>query len=192
MALTGDTHNLVMSHLDESTEHRTLAIDATCGKGRDTLFLATLGFSNILALDVQESAIEQSKELIGNAEGLTSEVSFICDGHQHMSDHLPTHLSNSKAQCIMFNLGYLPSADKSITTQVESTLKALSTSLQLLSPSGILSIMVYPGHDAGAKEHEAIKHWLSELDAEWHYTQRQGIVPTTSSPVLYLINRLPL
>ena len=188
MALTDEAHALIRSHLEKNSIALELAIDATCGKGRDTLFLATLGFRAVLAFDIQTSAIDQTKSVLANRRDLECKVTLIRDSHETMSSHIKTEHS-LRAQCIMFNLGYLPSADKSISTEAASTISALTSSLNILSPDGIISIMVYPGHLAGAEEYRAIKSWLSTLDESWCHAKYDGAVPTDTSPILYLLHR---
>lgn len=56
--------------LEESVCKGDTVIDATCGNGNDTLFLSnTVGENgDVLAFDIQQQAIEKTKEvLIGNA-----------------------------------------------------------------------------------------------------------------------------
>lgn len=49
----------------------------------------------------------------------------------------------------MFNLGFLPGGDKTVTTTYESTVKALGHCLNLLNFNGIVTVALYPGHTAG-------------------------------------------
>jgi hypothetical protein len=70
---------------------------------------------------------------------------------------------HGKASAVVFNLGYLPGGEKSITTSAESTLGALDAALELLRPGGIISLLVYVGHAGGEEEHRAILHWLEEV-----------------------------
>ena len=45
------------------TDERNIAVDFTCGQGFDTLFLAQ-HYNNVVAFDIQEDAISQSKQRI--------------------------------------------------------------------------------------------------------------------------------
>lgn len=65
----------------------------------------------------------------------------------------------------MFNLGYLPAdtADKQIMTVPESSIAALESSLQLLRPGGIITIVLYPGHRGGDTEAAAVEAWAARL-----------------------------
>jgi len=64
----------------------------------------------------------------------------------------------------MYNLGYLPGGDQRVTTKHDSTLESLKQALQLLTPGGIISIVLYPGHREGAEEKEKVIPFCKELD----------------------------
>ena len=54
----------------------------------------------------------------------------------------------------------------SIITSADSTIKALNESLQLLSHNGIVTIILYTGHEGGAEEGEAVSRWANSLDQD--------------------------
>ena len=64
----------------------------------------------------------------------------------------------------MFNLGYLPGGDHSIATKFETTAKAITQSMNLLSPGGLISIGVYYGGDSGFEEKNALMEWIKTID----------------------------
>lgn len=66
---------------------------------------------------------------------------------------------------VMFNLGYLPAgdADKTIITEPESTLAALEAALLLLRPGGVITAVLYPGHEGGGREAAAVEAWAAGL-----------------------------
>lgn len=165
----------------ESAPAPVFAIDATCGNGHDTLALAKMLFgttagvvqhtpARLLAIDIQPEAIAQTEALLCEA-GFSGEVadgriSLICGSHADIHDHIYSHLpSGAKAAAIIFNLGYLPGGDKTITTTAETTIEAAEAALGALQKGGILSITMYSGHDAGAKEKEALMAFATELDS---------------------------
>ncbi len=143
------------------------AVDATVGNGHDTLFLAkTLApHGKVFGFDIQPIALENARKRLAN-ENLSNIIYFFNQGHEHMIEAIknidPTYIQN-RIQSIIFNLGYLPGTDKQITTQASTTLEALNKSLEILFPSGILSIMVYPGHAAGKIEKEKINFWINDI-----------------------------
>ena len=66
-------------------------------------------------------------------------------------------------QGIMFNLGWLPGGDKSVTTRLETTLKAVQAGLTLLDKGGLMTICIYPGHEEGDREREALLKYVASL-----------------------------
>ena len=60
----------------------------------------------------------------------------------------------------MFNLGYLPASDRTITTTADSSLRAIRTAAELLKPGGILTVLAYVGHASGAEEAAAVEKLL--------------------------------
>ncbi len=75
-------------------------------------------------------------------------------------------------------MGYLPGGDKSITTNYQSTIKAIDNALKLLNNKGMILITVYPGHKAGFEEHKAIENYLKKLKNYqinyYHNTRKKG------------------
>ena len=136
-------------------------IDATCGNGHDTLWLAQR-CDWVYAFDLQKKAINTAEKF--TSENGCHNVTFINESHEKISEFVKEHV-----RIIMFNLGYLPGGDKDITTKKDSTIKALSASLQLLEVDGILSVMLYPGHPAGREERDAVLSWASALDEKIYH-----------------------
>ena len=88
----------------------------------------------------------------------------------------------------MFNFGYLPKADKMITTTAATSVHALQSALEKLSSDGLLSLICYPGHEQGYIETRAIKQWLTGLDSQTvSIQQHQSQKPTDTTPILYLV-----
>ena len=90
-----------------------LCIDATAGRGRDTLLLARLTgpTGRVIALDIQPEAVEATRSLL-RAEG----VSGWCEVHQLGHQELEKVAQPGTAGCIVFNLGWLPGGDHRIHT----------------------------------------------------------------------------
>lgn len=139
-------------------------VDATCGNGHDTLAMAKMGAGKIYAFDIQDAAIKSTAALL-DKEGIPSgKVQLILDSHENMCNHI-----NEKVKVIVFNLGYLPSADKSIITQKDSTITAVSEAMKLLQKDGLICISMYSGHDGGAEEKQMLLDFAESLDERtWH------------------------
>lgn len=136
------------------------AVDATMGKGRDTLWLCQrVGpQGRVYAFDVQPEAVDRTRSLL-EAEGLLDRATLFCEGHQHMAECV-----REPVDAVMFNLGWLPGAPHAVTTRAETTLQAVDAALSLLKPQGLLTVCVYPGHAEGARELEALRAWAGCLD----------------------------
>lgn len=145
-----------------------LAVDATAGNGHDTLFLAqAVGRQGqVYALDVQEAALRATEQRL-EAAGLLERATLIQGGHEHWARLLPPNL-RGRIAVVMFNLGYLPGSDKSLSTQADTTVQALVEAAEWLRPGGLLSVLVYLGHAQGPREASAVAGWLTELESRGH------------------------
>ena len=158
-------------------------IDATCGNGHDTQFLAECvgNAGKVIAFDIQEAAITSSQQRITDA-GYQDRVDFHQTSHCDMADHAkPTSIS-----AIMFNLGYLPGQDHQLTTEASETLIALQAAVTLLQPGGALSIICYPGHDAGAVEAKAVEAWMTAKTNNGWRVAKYALLGT-KKPAPYLL-----
>ncbi|MBR4539203.1 MAG: class I SAM-dependent methyltransferase [Clostridia bacterium] len=135
------------------------AVDATMGNGHDTLFLCQLvgEGGRVYAFDVQAQAVESTKKRLTEA-GVFSRAALFCLGHEHMAEKVEGPIAAA-----VFNLGWLPGGDHSVTTHWETTKKAVESALSLLKPLGVLVICAYPGHQEGDRERSALTDFLSAL-----------------------------
>ena len=137
-----------------------MVVDATVGNGNDTLFLAKLvPNGKIFGFDIQKDAIDRTKKLLDDNH--INNYQLYQEDHQNIKDILKEY--TNKISLIVFNLGYLPNGDKTITTKYTSTIKAINKSLELLNNKGKILITVYPGHDEGLKESNELKKYLKKL-----------------------------
>lgn len=135
-------------------------IDATMGNGHDTLKLAQwVGPEGLVhAFDIQPQALQSTQERL-QAHDVLAHCRLHLQGHQFMSEAV-----NEEVSVVLFNLGYLPGQDKLITTEVETTLIAIKQGLDLLKESGVLIVVVYPGHEQGRIEQKALDQWVTKVD----------------------------
>lgn len=138
------------------------AVDATAGNGNDTLFLSqVVGPDGVLyAFDNQPSAIGKTAEKIKASQN-KPRLYLINDGHENMQKYV-----NQKVQAVMFNLGYLPGTGHRFCTKPESTLIALEQAKNLLAVNGIITVVVYTGHEGALKEKNVVDSWASSLPQE--------------------------
>lgn len=165
-------------------------IDATSGNGHDTLFLAKLILSDekghIIALDIQQQAVENTRQLLkDNLKGLPGNISTYRQCHSTF----PSFLEKESVALIVYNLGYLPGGNKSLTTLSDTTLKSLEAASSLIAPGGAISITCYPGHAAGKPEEELALHFAATLNPqEWSSCHHKWL-NRKNAPSLILIQR---
>lgn len=173
-----------LSHefLAEVLDKEAVAVDATMGNGNDTAFLAGLA-GQVYAFDVQELALVKTQERLTNL-GLTN-VHLIHAGHEQVDQYVPS------LRAAIFNLGYLPSADKSVITQPETTLIALEKILDRLEVGGRVSMMIYYGHEGGEMEKDSVLAFVSQLDQTMFTAMLyQPLNQKNHPPFLVMIERL--
>ncbi|MCR5175841.1 MAG: class I SAM-dependent methyltransferase [Anaerovibrio sp.] len=160
-------------------------VDATSGAGKDTLFLAQnkQDDAHIYAFDVQPTAMLQTKNTTREFSG---DITYILDSHENIGQTV-----ESKLDLVVFNLGYLPGGDHSITTVPEVTVKAVESVLKNLAVNGLLSIMVYPGHPSGKEEGVHLMILLEELPKEdYSVVKCQLTNHDETAPYLYLVEKV--
>ncbi len=180
-------HHIIREHLQAGD----IALDATCGNGHDTLFLQQLiGNTGILyAFDIQLLALEITQKRLQQVNA-SPQTTLIQASHSDMVKHIPTAL-HGKVAAIMFNLGYLPGADKSVKTCTKTTLPALNAAIELLAINGILTVMAYPGHPGGDEESLQIDKWLEQIDQNRvNVTTYYSHVPKPHAPRLHLVKKI--
>ena len=155
-----------------------VVVDATMGNGHDTLFLTQCVSpgGHVFAFDVQAAALIETRKRVP-AEVTT----LIHAGHETMRAHVPVEL-HGKVSAVMFNLGYLPGADKALITRTETTMIAVQEALNLLKPGGVLTITVYPGHEGGAEESRHMAEWAATLDSRRFEVQHLRPVNRAAAP----------
>ena len=161
-------------------------VDATMGNGKDTLFLCDLvgDAGHVYAFDVQPEAVERTRERMKEA-GFESRTTLLLAGHETMAEHV-----RGPVQAVMFNLGWLPGAEHIVTTKTDTTLRAVRASLDLIAPGGIVTVCVYPGHEEGTRELEALKAYVSGLSVRTFNVLYHSFVNASSqTPQLFLIQK---
>lgn len=160
-----------------------VAVDATAGNGHDTLFLArkTGPGGRVYAFDVQEAAIASTRQRLRDAGISEGSFCLLHCGHEELEERLPSEL-RGRVKVIMFNLGYLPGSDKEVITRAASTLRAVRSALEWLAPGGLLTVVVYPGHEGGAEEAREIATLFASLPAKPHEVQHLRPVNRSAAP----------
>lgn len=156
--ITAWCRRMMGGHIREGS----LCIDATMGNGNDTEYLCRMAgeTGSVLAFDIQPEAIAHTqKRLRENLDYCNYRL--ILDSHSHMNQYV----QENSADCIAFNLGYLPGGDHSLATKPGTTIEALEQGLGILRRGGAMSVCIYSGGDSGFAEKDAVLRWLGQLDS---------------------------
>jgi len=185
MHFTVEAQKFAKKHLSLGS----IAIDATCGNGFDTLFLAEhVGSSGVVyGVDIQVRAIESVRQKLSE-QGTLPQCRLINDSHSNLGSFVDAeHIG--RVSVIMFNLGYLPFGDKAIVTTPKTTLVGLELAVTLLDTGGLISVLAYPGHAGGLEESQCVEKWIGE-----HTTSLEAVrfhdKGNTRSPILWLLTKL--
>ncbi len=157
--------------LPDLIEDGDAVVDATCGNGKDSVVLARVlcqkKSTSLHCIDIQEQAVEHTKTLLlREVPDFFEHVRFYVGSHET----LPS-VGSPGPKLILYNLGWLPGSDKTVTTRVSSTLISVTRALELLRPGGVVNITCYPGHKEGEEEERALTLLSDSLDPKrWNCT----------------------
>eukprot|EP00208_Stichococcus_sp_RCC1054_P004088 CAMPEP_0206148094 /NCGR_PEP_ID=MMETSP1473-20131121/35532_1 /ASSEMBLY_ACC=CAM_ASM_001109 /TAXON_ID=1461547 /ORGANISM="Stichococcus sp, Strain RCC1054" /LENGTH=242 /DNA_ID=CAMNT_0053545291 /DNA_START=90 /DNA_END=818 /DNA_ORIENTATION=+ len=161
-------------------------VDATCGRGWDSLLLCQMigPYGTLIAMDIQESALESTKKLLNDR--LDSEhmpnVQLVHMCHSRLREVLTEEVHPS---LVCFNLGYLPHApDKAVKTEASTTAVALHTALQAITKGGAVVAAAYVGHEGGREELEICQQIFRDLDTQDWVSSEIQVVNRVDSPHL--------
>lgn len=178
-----DKNALKLSHeyLKAHVKTGDVAVDATMGRGRDTLLLAQLvgAGGKVYAFDIQEDALTSTRLLL-NENNITN-TSLILDSHHKIKDYVKT------AKCVVFNLGFLPGGDHAIFSHSDTSIKAIEESLSIIPPDGFVSICSYYGGDTGFEEKDNLLNYLSSLDPKSYTVMLHSFHNRPNCPPLFII-----
>lgn len=186
-AITWGT-NLVKTLLEKRITVDSVVVDATMGNGHDTLFLAQLVGSKgrVYSFDIQEAALNMTSERLQEASpDLENHVTLIHDSHEKVLSYVLEPIDAA-----MFNLGYLPGGDHQIVTREKTSINALKGVLQLLKKGGLVTLMIYYGHEGGIKEKDALLNFVSALPAkDYIVIKNEYINRSNNPPIIVMIEK---
>ena len=179
--LMGLEKQFLSAHIKEGIT----AVDFTMGNGHDTLFLSKAIGENgkLYAFDIQDAALANTKARL-EENCCYDNYTLIKASHSLVKEYV-----KEKIDVGVFNLGYLPGGDKSITTLRETTLPAVDAALDLLNDDGIILIAIYPGHAEGEIEGKLLTERLSTLDRKQICVSRFTILNSPTSPYFIAIEK---
>lgn len=176
-----NTTNFAMHTIKEYIRPDSTVVDATCGNGHDTLKLAQCGPRQLYAFDIQPQAVQSTTERLINGgfeSALTSgSIKVICSSHTDLNDYVKTNIDAA-----VFNLGYLPGSDKTVTTCPDTTTAAVFKCLDKLNPGGIVSVIMYSGHPGGKEEKNALVNAVRKLDSSRFHAAYINMLNQPSDP----------
>lgn len=168
--------DLLISGLDINPK---IIADMTMGNGNDSYkLLEAFPKAKLFAFDIQDQALVKTREKLNNFD----EVSFklIKDSHENIDKYI------DRLDIFIFNFGYLPGSDKTITTLSDSSLRAVKKALELLRPLGIGFMVFYPGHKEGRIEYELAKEYLAKLDQKLFNVFEINMINQASNPAILI------
>lgn len=179
----GQSHEYIKLFVKEGDT----AVDATCGNGNDTVFLAGLvgEKGKVYSFDIQDRAIQNTTKKI-NGLGFKARVEIVKDGHQNMDKYI-----DASVKAVMFNLGYLPGGDHNLGTKAETTIQAVKKAMDLISEGGVVTIVIYYGGDSGFEEKESVLKFLKNIDQKKYIVMRNEFINQVNCPpILVCIEKI--
>lgn len=170
--------------IDENVHEGDLCIDATAGRGNDTLHLCRLvGESgHVTAFDVQQDAVDSTKALLA-ANGMLSRADVRLQSHSEMD----TLFEEETVSLITFNFGWLPKGDHNIFTQKETSIPAIEKGLRLLKQGGIMTLIIYYGRETGFEERDALLEFFPTLDSRQYTVIEMPFVNRPNCPPIPVV-----
>ncbi|WP_290138901.1 class I SAM-dependent methyltransferase [uncultured Dubosiella sp.] len=155
-----------------------VCVDATFGNGKDTAFFVECGARLVYAFDIQ-------KELIEKRRGDFDErvVELIVDSHAHLDWYV-----DKPVDAIVFNFGFCPHGDETITTMPKESVEAVEKAIGRLRKKGRMALVLYP-HLFGEQESDALERVLRRIDPHVATVQRVESVNTKAGPFVLLVEK---
>lgn len=155
-------------------------VDATCGNGNDTFYLASkYPDGKVYAFDIQKLAIENTQ----NRCKALSNIEYINDSHTNITKYVKDEID-----LVIFNLGYLPNQDKEIVTTFETTKIAVESSLVRLRKSGIIILTLYKGVE-NIVETLALKEYLRTINKDEFIVSNYHLYNLNDAPENIIIEK---
>lgn len=154
--------NIIHRVISEKVQPGDICIDATAGRGNDTLFLAKLvgETGHVTAFDIQQDAVDSTRELLA-ANGMSGRADVLLKSHSEMDEVA----EENTVSCITFNFGWLPKGDHNVFTNKSTSIPAIEKGLKLLKSGGVMTLIIYYGRETGFEERDALLEYLPTIDS---------------------------
>ena len=157
--------------------------DFTMGNGYDTVFLSNAvgERGKVYAFDIQEKALFETEKRLKES-GCPVNYELILDSHENADRYI-----HERIKAGMFNLGWLPGSDRSVTTKRTSTLAAVEKAIGMLDADGVITVAVYPGHEEGDLEGRMLEQFFESLSRFEICATKIRIVNSEKAPYFFLV-----
>jgi septum formation protein len=170
LSLQGGEHEVItgLALVDSFSGYRDTACECTAvemaplAEGQIRSYIATgesKGKAGAYGIQGRAAVFIPSIRALLIDSGSHQNYELIHDSHENADKHV-----TGMIDAAMFNLGYMPGGDHSITTNAVSTLSAIKVCMGLLKPLGIITICVYYGHTEGLEEKKQLIDFLVNVD----------------------------
>ena len=177
------SHLIIKEYIENSNLSFIRCLDATCGMGNDTIYISKLlkEHGHIDSYDIQSIAVEATREKLEKLN--ISNVTLYHKSHEFIDASL--------YDLAIFNLGYLPTCDKTITTKKETTMIALEKLINEINnnPNLLIIICLYPGHKEGKIESDFFDEYVYNLDSKKYLVCKYLNYNRPSSPYIITISK---
>lgn len=181
-----NTSEIVMYYLNFFLKADIVGVDMTVGNGNDIYNMATIVGSNsiLYGFDINPMAILNTKKRLKNIEKI--KINIVQDSHENILEFVSEDIDLA-----IYNLGYLPSGDKSITTNYLTVIKSIDIVLSKLKINGIVLITFYPGHKNWKLESIKVEQFLSKINQKnFNVLKYNFLNQVNKSPYVIVIERL--
>lgn len=178
--------NTARDMIKRKINKNSIVIDATVGNGHDSKFLCSFLGENgkFYGFDIQKSAIDRTEERL-DEKNYKCTINLFLDSHTEFKKHI-----QEEVDMIIYNLGYLPKGDKSITTLHDTSLLSVKEGMDILKKEGMIILTIYPGHDEGMKEFEIISSFLKGVNQKkFEVMKIEFFNQKNNPPLLFMIEK---
>lgn len=174
--MINNTKTLIEFYITYYIGKANICVDMTCGNGNDSKFiLENLSPKKLYAFDIQEKARESTFYTLKDLN--LSNFTFILDNHKHVKKYI-----EDKVDFAIYNLGYLPSGDKNITTLAKDVLSSLNELMTMLNKNAKIIVTFYPGHDSGKLEADIILDFFESLPQKDYVITKFDFINQKNNP----------
>ena len=171
-------HNIIAKKVNKND----ICVDMTIGNGKDTLFLCNLA-KFVYGFDIQQCAVDNTNDYL--IKNNVNNYKLFLSSHENIDRFV-----NEKVKAFIYNLGYLPTGDKSIATCFNSTINSLIKAFELLAEKGVIVLVVYPGHKQGEIEAFELEKFVKTIpQKEYDVVKYQFINQINNPPYVIVIER---